>query len=334
MTRNATNAGIDRRAHSEAEHWLAKLLDMDAQDPARAEFDRWLAVSPTHASAYRAVERLWALSQEAAGHPDIMTVADRIPCVASATLPRSLRSRLVPTLAIAAMLITMTGLGLYWWYAIAVDQTGANYATTIGQQRTVTLKDGSTLLLDTDSAVVVRYGHRSRQVNLLRGRVEFSVRHNADRPFIVHAGAGTVTDVGTTFQVGLGGSGDVNVVLIAGSVSVAAAQSSEVTLTRGEALQFDHAGIVRSAHPVDLSTAIGWTHGEVVAHDWRLPRLLAEMNRYSTTRLVIADPALRNVRITGSFRAGAQQTLVEVLQAGWSIRVVQASPERVLLFRE
>src|SRR3546814_4964644 len=77
------------------------------------------------------------------------------------------------------------------------------YATVLGEQRSVTLKDGSQVILDTASELLVQYGSRERKLTLQRGRADFSVQHDDDaqRPFVVHAATGTVTATGTQFQV-------------------------------------------------------------------------------------------------------------------------------------
>src|SRR3546814_6073782 len=79
-------------------------------------------------------------------------------------------------------------------------QPPQRYATAIGQQHDVALEDGSRVRLDTNSALVVRYSRKHRDVVLERGRAQFDVAHAPQRPFTVHAGPGTVRAVGTQFQ--------------------------------------------------------------------------------------------------------------------------------------
>jgi transmembrane sensor len=236
-------------------------------------------------------------------------------------------------MAVAAAVLFLGGVVALWWPAREAPPYGVRYATRTGQQQAIQLQDGSSLLLDTDSAVIVRYDIEARGIILLHGRAEFRVRHDERWPFIVTAGGGTVTDVGTTFQVSIGNRHEVRVVLLEGKVSVATAHSNS-TLTTGEALRFDRAGVVGVPHPADLPEALGWTSGEVVARGWVLPRLLAEMNRYSSTTLELGDTTLRDVRVTGTFRAGDQATLLKVLESGWPIRAHRLSSTRVVLLRD
>lgn len=328
MASELPDDGIPARARAQAEYWLVRRLDSDARSERSAGFERWLAADPLHVAAYREAEGLWALGLEAARHPDIVAAANRARHVVS---PHAARAWFAPAFAIASLLMVLGVLGISWWGA--PSQVVASYATPTGGQQTVSLQDGSTLLLDTDSAVNVRDGARAVAVDLLRGRVEFHVRHRPGRVFVVRAGGGLVTDLGTTFQVGIGSGGKVDVVLIEGSVAVAAPHA-KVTLTSGEALQFSRAGVVEPVHRADLQAAVAWTHGEIAARDWRLSRLLAEMNRYSDTKIVVRGGGLDRVRITGTFRAGDQDTLVKVLETGWPIRARFVSPDRVVLSRD
>lgn len=333
MTTPLTRGGIDPSVHTEAERWLVRLLDAETDDPRLPEFEEWIAADPAHALAYRQAEQLWNMGVEAARHPELRAATHHAMLGMRAGPVRRLRFWLGPAMAVAAAVFFIGGVAALWWPSAGGHQGGVRYATPTGEQQAIQLQDGSALLLDTDSAVVVRYGNRAREIVLLHGRAEFRVRHDDDWPFIVSAPGGTVTDVGTTFQVSIRNRHEVNVVLLEGKVSVATAHSNS-TLTTGEALRFDRAGVIRAAHPADLQAALGWTSGEVVAHGWTLPRLLAEMNRYSNTKLELGDAVLRNLQITGTFRAGDQATLLKVLESGWPIRARRLASNRVVLLHK
>ena len=330
MRVDISNDGISSRARAQAEHWFVRRMDSETNPPWNAEFECWLAADPAHATAYREVEGLWTLSREAARYPDVVAAGKRALHMVPTGPVVLVRNWLAPALAIAAALVILVGLTTFGWNALTADQIRVRYATRTGQQETIRLRDGSTLLLDADSAVVVDYVRRMRRVALLHGRAEFRVLHDKDWPFIVDAGAGAVTDVGTTFQVGIGAHDDVDVVWLEGRVSVATT-SRNATLTSGEALRFNRAGIVQGPYPADLPAALGWTSGEIIADDWLLPRLLAEMNRYSDVKVEVRDATLQDVRVTGTFRAGDQMTLVDVLAAGWPIRAERISATRIEL---
>jgi len=268
-------------------------------------------------------------AEAALGDPGLMMAARR----ARRPTPRRTRAWWVPALAAAALVLAVLG-GVRWSGYFNVPAS-TDYATAVGQRRTVALPDGSTLVLDTNSDVRVRFGRATRDVDLLRGRAQFHVKSNRSRPFVVHAQGGTVTDVGTTFQVGLDGD-KADVTLLEGEVDVATQQDGQrhqVSLQPRQQLVFDRAGVIGPVRPVDVATAEGWTSGKLYVDNWRLPALLAEMNRYSTTQLEIGDPSLDELRISGVFRTDDPGTLLQVLQQGWSIHATRAAPQRVVLSR-
>jgi transmembrane sensor len=96
---------------------------------------------------------------------------------------------------------------------------------------------------------------------------------------------------------------------------------------------FDQSGHIDPVRPADIEVAKGWTEGKLFVHDWRLSDLLAEMNRYSATQLQIGDPSLQNLRVSGAFRIGDQETLILALQQGWPIRANRVSVKQVVLLR-
>src|SRR3546814_10885657 len=93
------------------------------------------------------------------------------------------------------------------------------YATDLGEQRTERLPDGTRIILNTQTAVAVRYSRQRREIALQHGEAMFEVAHDAARPFVVATGDGSVTALGTRFQVRNEGAGAI-VTLLEGSVEV------------------------------------------------------------------------------------------------------------------
>jgi transmembrane sensor len=332
MDSRQTNGETALGSYDEAEHWFVRLLDPQCSAAQRAEFERWRAADPRHASAYRDVERLWKQSEEAIKDPAVMAAARR--ALQPEPQARASRRWFVPVLAAAAALLLAVALPR--WLSTPADPAGTAYTAAVGQQRTITLTDGSSILLDTDSEVVVRYSDRTRRVDLLRGQAQFSVHGNHAWPFVVHAGAGTVTAVGTHFQVRLDDQ-DTDVALLEGKLAIATQTPDggmqDASLVGGQGLAFDANGQITPVHTVDMQRAQGWTRGQLFVHNWRLADLVAEMNRYSNTKLKLADPSLENIRISGVFHTSDQQTLLLLLQQGWSIRAQRISGSQIQLLR-
>jgi RNA polymerase sigma factor (sigma-70 family) len=87
--------------------------------------------------------------------------------------------------------------------------------------------------------------------------------------------------------------------------SASASQSHPpITLSPGQRLRFDRAGQEGCTARVDLESVSAWTQGSLQVNDWPLAELVAEMNRYSATPVRLTDPALADIRISGTFRTG------------------------------
>ena len=332
MDRENADKGTQAGLQDQAAQWFARLLDSQCPPAERAAFERWRTADPKHAAAYRELELLWKRSAEAVKDPALMAAANR---ALRRDPPTHARRWWFPALA-AGVALLVAAITLPRWLATPDDPVGTAYATSAGQERSEQLADGSSVLLDTDSEVVVRYSARTRRVDLLRGRAQFSVQGNHAWPFVVHAGNGTVTAVGTQFQVRLD-NGATDVALLKGKLAIAAqspdGQERNASLVGGQSLSFDERGNITPVRTIDLQQAQGWTQGKLFVHDWRLPQLLAEMNRYSTTKVAIGDPSLQNIHISGVFRTGDQQTFLAMLQQGWSIRAARAGDKRIVLSR-
>ncbi|HUA81770.1 MAG TPA: FecR domain-containing protein [Dyella sp.] len=334
MDRQNALGGAHLDSQDEAEYWFARLLDKDCPADTRTAFERWRDADPEHAAAFRDVELLWKQSADAARDPAIVAAARQ--ALHHEPMMRTSRRWLFPAMA-AGLAALVAILALPRWLSTQTDPVGTDYVTSPGEQKTVQLTDGSSIVLDTDTDVVVRYSARTRRVDLLRGQAQFSVHGNRAWPFVVHAGHGTVTAVGTQFQIRLNDN-STDVALLHGMLAITAlspgGMSQNASLTGGQSLSFDQSGHITPVHALDSQKTQGWTQGKLFVHDWRLPQLLAEMNRYSTTQLTIGDPSLQDIHISGIFRANDQQTFLLLLQQGWSIHARRVSDTQIVLVRD
>ncbi|MGH8078353.1 MAG: FecR family protein, partial [Lysobacter sp.] len=298
----------------EAETWLARLLSPDCSPGDRAAFEDWLASSPCHVEEYLDAERIHSMVA-LLGSDDLVRAATR--SAKRDARGNAVRGRRLGSFAAMAASLLLVGGAVFWF---AREPTSAptlqQYATAIGEQRTVALADGTTLLLDTDSAVTARFDTTRRVVGLMRGRVQLVVAADRERPFVVEAGASTIRDIGTTFQVSRAGD-VINVGLIAGSVSVTVdgggSEAVVSTLSPGEQVSVD-AGQLQGKRPLDIATANAWPRGDLIFKNRRLDSLLEEMNRYSKTPLRLADPALASLTVSGVFHNDDQAALIAALE--------------------
>lgn len=319
-------------ARQQAADWLARLLATDASERDREAFERWCAESDGNADAYAAVCADHDIARLLADDPMIAAAA-RKARIAHSGYGRATGIRRYAALAAAALVVVALGAGAWRFYRDSVrTQT---LATAVGEQRSVALADGTRLVLDTNTILDTRFGS-ARELVLRQGRIDVDVARDP-RPFSVVSGRGVLRDIGTRFEVERHGE-DVAVTLISGAVSVSlpgsADAANEATLAPGQRARFGARGGIVVAQAEAIEDASRWTEGTLIFKQRRLGDLIAEVNRYSTVQLRLADGTLADLRVSGVFHVGDQDSLLEALRMGWSISAKQTSVHEIELSRK
>lgn len=317
--------------HVEAERWFMRLQMGDCTPADRAAFARWRLADPAHAAAYAEVERMFSLAGRAAGDPRLQAAARDARTRIERRRRRQGVLRRFAGLAAVASLVLALGIG---WRSWNPAQPELLYATAVGERRTLTLDDGTSVLLDTDSSLRVQYRRWQRDVVLERGQAQFSVAPQPQRPFVVRTDLGAVRALGTRFQVRRHAD-HVEVALLEGivEISASAAGGAERTarLAAGEQLTFDAGDRwVRGAFDPDVMQ--GWTDGQLVFRARPLDEVVEEMNRYNATRIRLGEPSLAQLRISGQFYGNDPESLIQALELGWSLRAERAASDEIVLY--
>ncbi len=309
-------------------------------------FQDWLAADARHAALFNELDGTWELLGRA-GEPAPVAAVE-----APAAAPHRRFHWARPTLPLAAAAALAVGY-LGWWRPAHYS---GETATQIGALRTLSLPDGSTVTLNTDSIVAAAFTPGERRIRLERGEAHFTVAKNPERPFIVEAGGVSVRAVGTAFNVRLA-SKAVEVLVTEGKVRVDDAVSGRSLLaapagvdpavlpTLGhpilgagqkvvvapEAKQPAAAGIVATAVSSDeMQRELAWRERRLDFDLAPLSEIVAEFNRYSRHQLVIGDPVLAEKRFGGSFKPDDQVGFVRMLQENFGVTVQETETATVL----
>ncbi|TDB26182.1 FecR family protein [Stenotrophomonas sp. ATCM1_4] len=312
-----------------AEDWLARLLSPECTASDHAAFEEWLALSPRNVLDYAEVERIHQLAGALAADPALHEAKPR-PAVRTPATRRQ-RAWLRPLAWAAALVLAVSG-GL-WLLGDSRPSPPSAYATEIGKQRRVDLPDGSSLVLDTNTLVQVSYQRSQRHVALLKGRIQASVAHDADRPFVVTSGNGSVRALGTVFQVQRQDGGTL-VALLEGRVIVSTQGDTprrSIELHPLQQLAYDADGTLGSPQRIERNVAEGWTQGRLIFEEERLADLVTEFNRYSHGQLVLSGSELGEIRVSGVFNAGDQTALLATLRQGWGLQAQPIDGNRIEL---
>ena len=305
------------QAKTEAADWFARLNRRDVSSADMEAFRIWRK-APGHKEAYDEVDAFWRRSEELKNDPDIKAA---VQGALDRSTPRPvLAQRRRYGLAFALILLACLGGG----YLLLGPKV---YSTGVGEQRTVQLADGSSVMLDTDSQVVVRLSGARRDIRLGRGQAMFEVAHDAKRPFVVTAGATSVTALGTQFDVRRERDG-ATVTLVRGAVEVRERSGGDAQVWRlapGQRVATQAAAPTPSH--VDVDSATSWTSGRLIFHAMPLREAVAEFNRYERRKIEVADGPVGDALVSGIFAVGDADTFIGSVAELHDLTVVRADKD-------
>jgi transmembrane sensor len=218
----------------------------------------------------------------------------------------------------------------------------AHYTTPHGQNRTFSLPDGTTVTLSADSVLRVHYRAEARSLDLLSGEAFFKVRHDADRPFVVQVGMARIEDLGTQFDVRRD-SDQVVVAVASGVVSVAYSElAAPATSTRYRVDPVDViAGrevvmaMATPKQPIEHRAVDGtvgaWRMGRLQFRDTPLDTVVANINRYSATPIVLDGPGVSRLRFTGTIYVDRIDTWLRAVQKALPVSEQERNDKGIVL---
>jgi len=249
---------VDRLIVEEASEWFVDFRVGDIDQQSRERFDEWIRRSPEHIRAYMEIARTYVelpLSSLAAKIDVDSLIAyaqsgENVVPFSGAVQPNTSRAMSAETrqperdsrqvlrtphlrrrlLAVAASVLVAVAAGAVWWQT----ERFPSYTTDIGERRSITLPDGSTVDLNARSKLRIEFTEEERRVLLLDGQALFQVTKDKNRPFIVASAQATVRAVGTQFDVNRRPNGT-TVTVLEGRVAVYSTARSEAITGSAEA---------------------------------------------------------------------------------------------------
>jgi transmembrane sensor len=316
----------------EAAVWVWRMDSAAVAAADRQAFEAWLRQDPRHRRAAAALSAVWSTL-------DGLAEAKRDEKIATFTNTAKLPLLHHPQRGwfAAAAVLAAVAVGAVW-----LQQGGGEsqtLATAVGQQRNVTLADGSTVTLNTNTILETDLRRRTREIYLRKGEAHFQVAHDRSRPFLVHAGDAVVRAVGTAFEVRVLTDQHVDVVVDEGRVEVQAtallpalpnpaararapAATTVRALNAGERLSTasrDYAVTPITAQ--QMSSELAWREGAIIFDGQPLSEAIAEIERYTDARIVVSDPEIARLRVGGRFRTGNVQEFFDALQTALPVSI-------------
>ncbi len=288
-----------------AADWWVRLRDPRRAADSEERWLEWNGQDPRHPDAFARVSELGAQLGALDAETRQGLVREFAPARARRWWPFALAaSFLLAAVAVGTVLRDRLRAG-------AVES--ASYATEVAVDRDVALSDGSQVALGGATRLTTRYTSARRDVDLGAGEAYFRVAHDKARPFIVAAGKISIRAVGTAFNVRRTGE-RVTIAVAEGRVRVAGSEGAAIgkvaaadTLeaVAGQQISFDPraSGLTVSAIPPNRATS--WREHRLEFVNEPLDSVVANINRYSTRPLVLADAKLGTLAFTGTVDPGA-----------------------------
>lgn len=352
----ARETRVDPSIARQASDWWARLHDEGASPDDQSQFGAWVARSPERIEAYLEVARLvrglksshirWpdtpadeliraakAAPRDPAPMPEIGSWEERMDSIERDVADpraghRRRRGQYAWTLAASVLLVLAST--LFWF------EKPQEYATRVGEQRSILLGDGSRVTLNTATRIVVEFQKNRRMVRLLAGEALFDVAHDRARPFDVVAGTSVLRAVGTEFNVDIGPK-DTTLTVLEGRVAVMPeseanapinveprmrklvadqpfpAPPGSLILAAAERVVITAAGPGLPQRVANLEATTSWTEHQLVFDHQPLAEVAAQFNHNNPEQIVIEGPDLGRKEITGVFQANDPDSFLSFL---------------------
>jgi transmembrane sensor len=244
----------------------------------------------------------------------------------------------VAGIAAAALLVIVAAL----WMERDGQRFGLpkSFVTVHAEQGSWLLPDGTSMSLNSESAVTVRYNRRERLVEVERGQALFQVAHENARRFRVVAGDAGVIAVGTEFDV-FRKSTSTLITVVEGKVAVftgdapmitqsATLPSQALSVAAGEQIQINYHARPPKPTAVDVQQAVAWVQRQIAFNGRPLGEVAAEFNRYGAVPIVIQNDRLRELPISGVFNAYDTDSFVAFIARLDGVEIDKTA-ERILI---
>ena len=311
--------------------WSVRLGEAPAAAGDEEAFRSWLESDPAHVDAWAAAMRAWR-SLDVPGAADDDALAALRYAALDAGPERTPRwGRFA---AVAASLLAIGGGAALLLPAPSSNGEGARPDQlavrgpadfTAGKEQAAyyRLPDQSRVSLEPDSAIDVVFTAGQRSVRLLRGEAVFLVSPDAQRPFSVEAADHEIVALGTRFAVELS-EGNLRVRLLEGRVSVGVPGSGTqpVVMREGQELVSRGGSAIVKAMEIP-PTATGPADGVIIFDNDTLAEAAAELNKNSDRRLVVRDPKVARLRVSGRFLTGDVERFAHIVAEIHPVRVAR-----------
>jgi len=282
MTDEEKAGSLQRNPRDEAIGWWIRGKDRPLSPEDQTEFETWLARDPANKAAF----------------DDISDMCEHF--MGMRPRPAPLSSHAMRRLWLGGVVaFAATSLAFFMYFDEISVFLRSDYETGTGETKRLTLADGSHVELNAKSAIAVHYRDGQRRLTLLQGEALFEVTPDAARPFVVEAAGGTVTALGTAFDVALA-TNTAHVTVTEHRVAVASG-GRNVTVEEGQQTAYGDDSAPELPSPANPDRVTAWRRGKLIFENTPLGEVIEALGRYHNGQVYFINSDLRERRVTAVF---------------------------------
>ena len=336
----------DEERYDEASLWVERLSEGLTREE-EVDLQAWAAKDPANQALLENMARLW----------------DKMDCLRRLSVLDPQRAVVTesgsgrrPYLAVAASVVLVLSVLVFWnasFDAGTAPETAQRpaesfYETAVGERQVNVLEDGTRITLNTGSRIGVRYTSGGRVLHLESGEVHVQVAKEPQRPLSVLAGGHIVQAVGTAFNIEIRPDRQIELVVTEGTVRIGEQPESTDTLRKGlmvvlpssaaiitagqELVTGPEAEVARPLSEAEIQVKLAWREGRLIFRGESLAEAVQEVERYTGVEFVFVDENLKDVRVSGFFKAGDVEGMLAALEENFDIEFQRVSDNSVLLY--
>jgi transmembrane sensor len=344
----------------QATNWVVLIDDSVLTQQQRKELANWLLKSPVHVEEFLQVSAIFDAIGEVAicekvSIQELLNISQKNvvelePNYIEINHPKRSVNKFWPAIA-AILLVSIINIYIAWDFT---DTSSVKYTTVVGEQRSVSLVDGTTVFLNTKTDISVNYTNRFRNIELNEGEAVFKVAHNPLQPFRVWVGDIMFQALGTEFNVKTN-RGNVELTVISGEVALTnklalgnLAELSEnstilisddefdislsdtliVTIGQGASILSD--GKITTINNADLIKKLSWKSRKLVFKNDSLQDVIHEFNKYNTVQIYLSCNTISQLLITGVFDANDPMSLLKFIESSGKARIQNRDKSKIV----
>ncbi len=315
------------------------------------ELKAWLIKSEHHRTAFERLSGQWGGLNNLASLSDLAASDDVRNAMGAEAANRLL---VFKRPVVAGSLAALAAVFLFGVFLSALITGPAEtsfhriYQTEIGQQETIRLPDGSSLIMNTASVAEVNFDQERRHIQLVQGEGYFDIAPDKEKPFIVETSKGSVTAIGTAFSVRVD-AGEMEVVVTEGRVALEALSAEDPQLAPPDGkVAAELVQVVAAGHAASVTTnsqaieplaadaiedELDWRDGILAFNGESLESVVADISRYTDLVINIEDENLRAQPIGGYFKIGEIEALFDALKLLADVEYEYTGDRHVRLYR-